>query len=180
MNKSDIKLSNIINHYKKLKATSPDTWIEFCAEQKNLSSAIKYAALATNKQKKRHPHQYRLKNVDLRVFSELLQSLEVEIAKVKTFDELFLIVTKTSIKGIGELAKYDTVTRIAAYLKLEPEKIYLHAGTKKGAINLLNKRITTKTINKSDLPNIFSNLSCSEIEDILCIYKDRLKLLQAA
>ncbi|MDP1763817.1 MAG: hypothetical protein Q8L07_07995 [Sediminibacterium sp.] len=180
MNKLDIKISNIIKHYKKLKVENPDTWVEFCAEQKNLYLAIQYAALATNKLKKRNPHQYRLKQTDLQVFSELLLSLEVDIAKAKTFDELFLIISKRSVKGIGELTKYDTAIRIAAFLKLNPEKIYLHAGTKKGAINLLNKRITTKTISKDELPNIFQTLSCAEIEDILCIYKDRLKSLDTA
>ena len=180
MNKFDIKISNIIKHYKKLRIENPDTWVEYCAEQKNLYSAIKYAALATNKLKKRNPHQYRLKHSDLQDFSELLLLLEVQIAKTKTFDELFLIISKTSIKGIGELAKYDTATRIAAFLKLTPEKIYLHAGTKKGAKNLLNKRITTKTISKNELPNIFHSLSCAEIEDVLCIYKNRLKLLDTA
>ena len=35
--------------------------------------------------------------------------------------------------GIGSLTVYDTATRIGAFLKLEPDRVYLHAGTRDGA-----------------------------------------------
>jgi hypothetical protein len=38
-----------------------------------------------------------------------------------------------NIKGFGELAVYDCSLRVGSYLNLLPDKIYLHAGTRKGA-----------------------------------------------
>ena len=37
------------------------------------------------------------------------------------------------IPKIGELAVYDTALRIGARFGLEPEKVYVHAGTRDGA-----------------------------------------------
>tara|TARA_B100001146_G_C16182213_1_gene435136 strand:+ start:567 stop:794 length:228 start_codon:yes stop_codon:yes gene_type:complete len=55
-------------------------------------------------------------------------------------------------------------------LNLNPDKVYLHSGAKVGAEKLLQKRIKTHYIEKSDL-NMFNELTCSEIEDILCLSK---------
>ena len=75
------------------------------------------------------------------------------------------------------MACYDVAIRIGSYLGLHPELVYLHAGTRKGLKNLMKGKVKDNFIKKEDLPEPFksSDLTCHEIEDILCIYKDKFK-----
>jgi hypothetical protein len=57
---------------------------------------------------------------------------------------------------------------------LEPDRIYLHAGTREGARAL---GLGGTALSKSELPKAFHRLSPGEIEDCLCIYKDDLRRL---
>jgi hypothetical protein len=68
---------------------------------------------------------------------------------------------------------YDTALRIGAYLHLKPELVYLHAGTRIGARNL-GFDSSAEFIATRNFPDEFRCLSASEIEDVLCIYKDEL------
>ena len=97
----------------------------------------------------------------------------------RSFDDLHRTVHHriSGIHRIGELAVYDIACRIGAFLGLSPDRIYLHAGTRKGA-QALGLRGTT--VHKNDLPPEFHRLSPAEIEDCLCIYKAWLQRLTAA
>lgn len=170
------KINNIINHYKKWKADNPDTWIEYTCAQSDLFSAISVASLSRNIFNVKHDHQKRLKNADLKLFKEKILTKKNDIQNVGDFDSLLKIIAECKIKGIGEVAFYDVANRIGNYLEKQPEFVYLHAGTKKGLENLLGRKVKYRYIKKSELPEPFksSSLTCHEIEDILCIYKDRL------
>ncbi len=174
------KLKNIISNYKEWKRENPDTWIEHCKTQKKIENAIIYAALAENHLGKRNRHQRRLKKSSLEKFAANLIDKIEQIRDTRTFDELLKIVKSCKIKGVGELTCYDTANRIGAKLKLTPDLIYLHAGTKKGAKNLLGKRLKDKFIRKADLPSPFqiNDLTPAEIEDILCIYKNKFDKME--
>ncbi|MBI1997211.1 MAG: hypothetical protein HYW03_03845 [Deltaproteobacteria bacterium] len=66
---------------------------------------------------------------------------------------------------------YDTALRIGARLGLEPERVYIHSGTRVGARRLgLDWR--AKWIEPKDLPKPLRSLPPWQVEDILCIYKD--------
>lgn len=173
---SEIKIKNIINHYKSYRESTPDTWIEFSAIQPTLKDAVKVASLCINQDKKRHPHQYRIRGKSLKELQDKLLKEIDAIGNSKDFEELFSIIDNTRVYGIGNLTKYDVAQRIGKYLNLFPKKIYVHCGTKIGAQYLIGK-IKSRTITKEQLPTVFNdeNLSCSEIEDILCIYKERFK-----
>ena len=83
-------------------------------------------------------------------------------------------------KQIGQVYKnavlyvYDTAWRIGAKLELEPELVYLHAGTRKGAkaLGLDSRR---ENIDPQDLPLPLQRLRPIHIENFLCLYKDRLE-----
>ena len=170
------KINNIINHYIKWKSDNPDTWIEHTCNQGNLASAISVATLSKNHLSKKHDHQRRLKNENLESFKAKLLTRQKEIHNVADFDSLLSIIEYCKIKGVGEVACYDIANRIGNYLDKQPEFVYLHAGTRKGLENLLGSKVKCRYIKKSDLPEPFksSTLTCHEIEDILCIYKDRI------
>jgi hypothetical protein len=166
-----------IKLYKEEIKKNPDTWLTYCKNQNNLSDAIYFAAISENHLGKRHSHQYRLKKMDMLIFAEKLKSHEIQIKNAETFDVLFKLIQNIGFKlnGIGEMLIYDAAERIGLFLNLFPDKIYLHAGTRIGAEKMLGK-INSNTISKAKLPEPFksSNLSCTEIEDILCMYKNRL------
>ena len=96
----------------------------------------------------------------------------------RSFDDLHRTVHDRigGIHRIGELAVYDISCRIGAFVGLSPNRVYLHAGTRKGAQAL---GLRGATVHKNDLPPEFGRLSPAEIEDCLCIYKAPIQLLAA-
>ena len=173
---SEVKIRNIINYYKMHITNYVDPWLIFAANQSSLSDAIRVSCLCINENNKRHSHQYRLKKQYLDNFYSLLIAQNSLLKKSKNFDDLFTVVDGIKTYGISNLTKYDIAQRIGMYLKLYPTKIYVHRGTRIGAQYLIGK-IKTRTITKDQLPGIFQDpeLSCAEIEDILCIFKDKFK-----
>ena len=144
------------------------------AIQRTLSRVVELAGMAKTTDGKRQPHQRRLSASTLRrAHSELDQC---DFNACRSFDELFQLVIDAmgSIHGIGELTVYDTARRIGAYLKLDPEKVYLHAGTRVGA-RAIGLGDRTDALEIDELPPAFRRLMAGEIEDCLCIYKDELK-----
>jgi len=138
--------------------------------------AIEQAALATNSQGKRYSHQYRLKKTALEEARRILLMNSKAIAQSKSFDDLFsLVETKVGgITGIGELYTYDTSLRVGAKLGLLPTRVYLHAGTRKGA-RALGFKGRSRTLEVSELPSELRQLEPHEIEDVFCIFADDLK-----
>jgi|GEM_PF-2468124 len=101
-----------------------------------------------------------------------------DILKARTFDELFNIVTECKVKGFGELSIYDTAMRIATHMNIEPDKVYLHAGARKGMEILEDKGYVDsgsskkKFIELKDMP--MQNLKAAETEHLLCSMKDNM------
>jgi len=165
----------IIDDFKKLRLNRKDRVIEHCLVQTDLRRVIEIAALAIDKQGKKHNHQSRVKqSVLIELKDKLIQNIDA-IQKASSFREIHGIIESLNIKGCGSLTSYDTAHRIGVYLNLLPVQIYLHSGTKIGAEKLLDK-IEGNTIGKDELPEPLksSDLSCADIEDLLCIYKDRI------
>ncbi|MGP8049679.1 MAG: hypothetical protein ACLPYB_03630 [Desulfobaccales bacterium] len=150
--------------------------LKWFREQPDLKATIECAALAINCKGERCPHQRRLKKVDLEHAKDALLKRLEEIKKVKSFDDLFLLIQGLlkDIKGIGELYIYDTSLRIGARLDLFPTKVYLHAGTRVGAQALLGLAIKNESIEVSELTKELQKLKPYEIEDFLCIYRECL------
>ena len=70
---------------------------------------------------------------------------------------------------------YDTAHRIGARFGLEPEKVYLHRGTRKGAV-ALGLDVQRREIEMHELPDaIGQRLKPHEAEDFLCMYERCLR-----
>jgi hypothetical protein len=142
--------------------------------QPSLEKIIEIATLSKLPSGKRHWHQRRIPRKVLEQARDCL--MKADLAGCKNFGELIELTSSNlkAIKGIGDLTIYDITNRIGLYLGLEPEFVYLHAGTREGAraIGLGRGR---ETLNVEELPTAFHILTPSEIEDCLCIYKDELK-----
>ena len=101
----------------------------------------------------------------------LLQAIE-RLRCASSFDELLSLVESCigDVKGIGELTIYDTALRIGAKLHLEPDRVYLHRGTREGA-RRLGVGSSERSIPIDRLPPSLRQLKARETEDVLCIYK---------
>jgi len=165
----------------------------FFREEIDIRIVIREAALcrlhgAGSPDSKRHPHQRRIPRATLEDAERRLQSAADKLASATDFAELHDLVESEigSIFGIGELTVYDIAHRIGAHLRKDPDRIYLHAGTRDGARYLLKRqassgggathlRVDNRTISPDDLPSKFSELTPAEIEDCLCIYANALR-----
>jgi len=152
-----------------------DNVINFVRKQKTLSDAIIISIKSRDINNKKHPHQYHLKDSTLNNFSrKILENIE-EIEKVSSFDQLFSVFEINRIYGIGEMTIYDSAFRTGIYKGIQPDKIYLHRGTRKGIEQLFHgKKIYKNNISKQELPTPFNNCELVpwQLEDFFCIYKD--------
>lgn len=149
---------------------------DFYRNLPTLDRAIDNAAEAKLTNGNRHPHQYRIKTMAIAEAGQKLQSLP--LADLDSFKALHDLLNETigQITGIGPLMVYDTALRLGFKLGLEPEDVYLHAGTKVGA-TAIGIDADKTVVSKEELPKAFHILKASEIEDCLCIYKDALKTI---
>jgi len=147
--------------------------ILFCVKQKNLKDAIILACRSLDEFGKKSNHQKRIAKIILDNFSVILISNIENIENSKNFEELINLISAKRIHGIGALAVYDIALRIGFYLKIYPELIYLHAGSKTGAVKLIGKKINNRFITKEILTNTCQDLeqfTCANLEVFLCIY----------
>ena len=172
---SNMNLKAIIRIYTRHIRPKAQAELDWYQRQPTLESAIEHAALATNGKGKRYSHQRRLKKTALEEVRRVLFMNSRTIAQSKSYDDLFWLVETTvgGIAGIGELYIYDTSLRIGAKLSLLPTKVYLHAGTRKGA-RALGFKSRVKTLEVAELPSELRQLEPYEVEDLLCIFKDDL------
>ena len=146
----------------------------YWATHTNLKSAVRAAALSKLSCGRRHPHQRRISGDILQRAADTLAKQDVPARC--TFHDLHKAVYANigCIHGIGELAVYDIAYRIGAFLGLGPDRVYLHAGTRKGAQAL---GLRGSTIPMRDLPSELRELTPAEVEDCLCRYKDWIQCL---
>lgn len=135
-----------------------DKYLSYYKDLPNLTEVIVFATDGTFKITKnglefyiRHSHQdvFTDKEGNTRGVSKEISKLVRnnlitrfnDIMTATTFDQILQIVTKCKVKGFGELSIYDTSIRIAKFKDIEPDKVYLHAGTRKG-FEVLEKKDT--------------------------------------
>lgn len=145
----------------------------FFQRMPSLKSAVSAAAMCTLPNSKRHPHQYRIPGLSLTQAREIL--LRVDFSTCHSFEDIHQRVDSAirDIYMIGILTIYDISHRIGAFLRLEPEHIYLHRGVIDGA-KALGLPTEKGKLAVHELPAPFQKLKAYEIEDCLCIYKQEL------
>ena len=108
-----------------------------------------------------------------------LVELHDDLRRCSTFHALWALIRDNlkPIQGIGDLYIYDAALRIGAYLRLTPERVYLHAGTRIGARKsglLLRAGGRREWLESNELPATLRDLPPSDVENLLCIYEGRL------
>jgi hypothetical protein len=140
------------------------------------NDAVSRAALAQLPNGKRHWHQRRIPRASLEESRRrLLENLPL-LKNARSFDDLIDLIDTLirPVPKIGELTVYDTALRIGARFGLEPDKVYVHAGTRGGA-RALGFDGRRQTIEMDELPAPFRKLTAREAEDVLCRYASQLR-----
>jgi hypothetical protein len=148
---------------------------------KSLDQAIERAGLGLTPGGKKFSHQRRLSRTALETATRKLQVAKRFIKNCRTFDDLMMVVRSTTgnVKGVGQLYIYDTALRLGAYLHISPKRVYLHAGTRRGARAIgLNPR--RESVSMDEIPRMMQKLEPREVEDLLCIYEDELNQTASA
>ena len=160
----------ILHHRPRARA---ELWT-FCTQP--FEKALERAALAIDEDEKRFSHQRRLKQPGLRKADAILSDSSGKLRNSKSFADLheLIMALLEGIGGLGELYYYDTALRIGANLKLMPQLVYLHRGTRDGA-RALGLDWHANAVDPRHLPKKLAVLEPHEMEDFLCIYKDRLR-----
>jgi hypothetical protein len=150
--------------------------MRFFKIQPSLQAVVHYAGLAKTPAGKRFNHQRRIPRESLEQAERTLQSHLQDLGASASFEELHDLIDHLirPIHRIGELMVYDTSLRIAAFRRLEPRFVFLHAGTREGA-KVLKLPTHEQRLSVSEVPVEFQSLKPREIEDCLCIYKKALK-----
>jgi len=164
-----------LNHFHKLHEDEL-LWFQ---NQSSLEEALRIAGEAQDDAGHRYSHQRRVKSQAIREATRRLADSHDEIRRCSSFHDLWnlLVLRLSPIEGIGELYIYDTALRIGAHLRLPPQKVYLHAGTRIGAreLGLVPASDGSKRwLEPQELPTLLRDLAPSDVENLLCIYKDRL------
>ncbi len=130
-----------------------------------------------------HPHQRCISGVARKQFASDLQKNQAAIYDSKDFNNLYKNIEKFCKKGeIGELTIYDTAMRLGAFLEkqknksFKPKKVFLYNGAMKGAVVLFEKGWLKEPSNRMSLSafkKLFPQKKAWEVEEILCIYKDK-------
>lgn len=146
---------------------------------RSLGQAITEAGLARRPDGKRWSHQRRIPSAALETATARLRHAYVQSAR--SFADLIARVNTTvrPVRGISELYVYDTALRLGAHLRLLPDAVYLHAGTRRGA-KALGLDYNSDSIPPSQLPAVLHRLRPHEVEDVLCIYKGWLRKANGA
>lgn len=165
-------LADLIQEYKWEYGDHQQTGREQYRECANLTEAIKVATGAVGKVP---DHQRRVGREILKNACNRLLRHREEIRACESFDEVFALIEEhtADIHRFGKLAVYDTACRLGVFLGLDPEVVYLHAGTAKGA-RALGLDTSRGFLEMDELPKPFRVLEPWECEDFLCIYKARL------
>jgi hypothetical protein len=167
-------LGEIVSDYIREYREHAPAEMRFFEIQRSPSAVIRKAGLCELPSAKRHPHQRQIPGALLEEVEAQLQPIGRKLAKAPNFADLHRLIDEEigGIDGIGALTAYDIAHRIGAYFKKAPERVYLPAGTRIGARVF---GIRGDSFDPKLLPEAFSRLAPSEIEDCLCIYKDELR-----
>jgi hypothetical protein len=155
-----------------------DPVADYTAEARHLPEAISRACASRGADGKMSNHQSRVPEHSRIDLAERL--IDDGLTDVKDFDKLFDIVESYGqrINGIGPVTVYDVSYRIACYLDLPVQSLYLHAGVQEGAQRLyaaLGRPMIVadkKRIERRNLPAELRKMDPNDVEDFMCTYRE--------
>lgn len=173
MRADDALLRRVVDAYKIKYRSRAQAELESFRAETALEAAVCRAALAEHPDGTRYSHQRRRSPEELRRgVKNLIRDLS-KIESAQNFAQILAAVEAAvaHLKGLNELYIYDVALHIGAFKGMLPTRVYLHSGTREGALALgldAKKRVA---IDMFELPGPLKELAPHEVEDVLCIYK---------
>lgn len=166
-----------------------DQVIEFCRVAPDFPTAVRRAVEARDANGKHHNHQSKVDITARRKFGATIIALAARGSLDLTdFDRMHDRMDERKPYGIGPVTVYDTAIRIAAYLGIEPNSVYMHAGVRTGFKTLQAAldgydhdgadKLTDPGLSRLDkipvawFPTPLRELKADDVEDILCTYRE--------
>ena len=121
-----------------------------------------------------HDHQRRVGKQKLDEGLKICLSYNRQPDSFNNFHDIYYwieSITKSTYR-LGYVTAYDVARRLGAWLDMQPEMVYLHAGAADGAKKL---GIEGEMVSLNDFPDEIQNLGATHAENFLCIYKDFLQ-----
>lgn len=173
--------------WRKIERDVSDPCIPYTATAETLGEAIDRACDSRGVDGKLWFHQGRVwqKNRDkyarrLKKRSGEMLVLKDRYGPKKGFNKLFDLCQSVgdSTKGIGPITVYDVTARLAGWLGLRANRIYLHGGVIAGVRALGIETRSRRYIKRAELPEPLCQVpNLDLVEDFLCGYRSELERL---
>jgi hypothetical protein len=164
-------LAAVVEHY--YARGIRDRVVDFTEESPTYRQAVIRACMSRDAQGKMHNHQSRVPAKVQKALALVLIRRYKAVIRLQSFDDLHELILANAPKGIGPVTAYDVAVRLGAWLRLEPEVVYLHAGVRAGWETLTGQRSNGKDILlRNELPPELAALPADHVEDILCGWRE--------
>lgn len=153
-----------------------DPVMAWCAEARSFRTAVWRACRSRGANGKMHNHQSKVREANRqRLAIRIMTRIPKEHRGFTDFDDLHDTIEELAPEGIGPVTVYDVAVRISAFLRIEPESLYLHAGVREGWDALTGGssggRHKLKRVPRWGWPEELRALPADEVEDFLCTYR---------
>lgn len=185
-------LSAIVDDFKwrYVERKKTDQVIEYCRRAPHFRLAVARAVESRDALGKHHNHQSKVDIGARRMFGRRIVSRRSRIYAIMRddgadkFDALHDLFDTIKPYGIGPVTVYDVAVRIGAYLKVEPQSVYMHAGVRQGCRALaealgrrhgashLDGEWRTDRVALPRFPAPLDRMNADDVEDILCTYRE--------
>jgi hypothetical protein len=140
------------------------------AESPSFEVAVDRAVRSIKPNGKMHPHQTKVRLASRLQFGERIVMEAPLILRMTTFHDVWQKLDEIKPWGIAEMTVYDVAERIGRFLKLAPDRVYLHAGVRMGAKALGIPVAKKHWLMPEELPEPLRTLPMDAAEDFLCCF----------
>lgn len=156
-----------------------DAVVEWCREAETFRASVYRACGSRDRNGKMHNHQSKVRETARTELADKICAEKAYVRRIDSFDELHDFIDGAKPWGIGPVTVYDVAVRVGAFLKLEPESLYLHAGVRAGWIALLplepfgfaRRWAGIERLRPESWPEELRVLKADDLEDFLCTYR---------
>ena len=150
-----------------------DPVMDWCREARSWREAVWRACRSRGSNGKMHNHQSKVREVNRQ---RLAIRIQTQLSpQWDDFDKLHDAIDALKPSGIGPVTVYDVAVRIGAYLFIEPQSLYLHAGVREGWNALVGGQtrgnVSWQRVGRDMWPQELQQLPADEVEDFLCTYR---------
>lgn len=164
-----------------------DPALPWTLKANNFEEMLYRAVMSRGEDGKKWHHQGRVWDRNLIVYEATLnkpfyRKWIFDTAESGAFWDLYLCCKHAADEtpGIGIVTTYDVAARIGAWLGLEPEHLYVHAGVTEGARALgITWSRGTWCVDREQLPEFFRDKNLDIVESFLCGYRSEIERVVA-